>query len=70
MTARNSVFQTMVALQASRGEATPAEIAARHNIEPRELAAWQRRLAGGAARWAGKSGQGFWLWSSPRRSFP
>jgi transposase-like protein len=61
MIKRNSVFKATVALKALRGEATVAELAARHKIDPGLIEDWKRRFAEGARRWPRKSGQDVWL---------
>ncbi|HXW26559.1 MAG TPA: transposase [Xanthobacteraceae bacterium] len=55
-------LKAQIAIEALRGDATLAEVAARHGVRPSEVARWRRRLMQDTARWSRKSGQGLWLW--------
>lgn len=57
----NSLFRTLVALEACRPEANLACVAARHDLGARQVAVWKRHLADSTVQWALKSGQEWWF---------
>ena len=45
----NPAFKAKVALEAVKGEETVAQLAARYQVHPSQIQAWQKALTGGAA---------------------
>jgi transposase len=55
----SAVFKAKVALEALAGEATLAELSARHKVHPNLITKWKRRAAEGMVEvFSGKRGRG------------